>query len=118
MTKSKVFQNLEETRNHPRFYLWTLRKNDSSTLINVLGNTNERYLSGYQYLPIIYRSSRPDVFCRKGVHRNLAKFTGKRLCHSLFINTKFAGMRPGTFPVHFAEFIKTPFLQDTSGGNF
>ena len=32
------------------------------------------------------RSSRPDVFCKKGVLRNFTKFTGKRLCQSLFFN--------------------------------
>ena len=31
-----------------------------------------------------YRSSRPEVFCKKGVLRNFSKFTGKHLCHSLF----------------------------------
>ena len=30
------------------------------------------------------RSSRMEVFCRKGVLRNFAKFTGKHLCQSLF----------------------------------
>ena len=33
---------------------------------------------------IPYRSSRPEMFCKKGVLRNFAKFTGKHLCHSLF----------------------------------
>ena len=37
------------------------------------------------------RSSRPDVFCQKGVLRNFAKFTGKHLCQSLFFN-KVAGL--------------------------
>ena len=32
----------------------------------------------------------PEVFCKKGVLRNLAKFTGKHLCQSLFFN-KVAG---------------------------
>ena len=32
------------------------------------------------------RSSRPEVFCKKGVLRNFAKFTGKHLCQSLFFN--------------------------------
>ena len=32
------------------------------------------------------RSSRPEVFCRKGVLRNLTKFTEKHLCQSLFFN--------------------------------
>ena len=39
------------------------------------------------------RSSRPGVFCKKGVLRNFIKFTGKYLCQSLFLN-KFAGLRP------------------------
>ena len=29
---------------------------------------------------VIYRSSRTEVLCKKGVLRNLAKFTGKHLC--------------------------------------
>ena len=37
------------------------------------------------------RSSRPDVFCKKGVLKNFAKFTGKHLCQSLFLN-KAAGL--------------------------
>ena len=31
------------------------------------------------------RSSRPEVFCKKGVLRNFTKFTGKHLCQSLFL---------------------------------
>ena len=34
-----------------------------------------------------------EVFCKKGVLRNLTKFTGKHLCQSLFFN-KVAGLRP------------------------
>ena len=40
---------------------------------------------------IITRSSRTEVFCKKGVLRNFAKFTGKYLCQSLFFN-KVAGL--------------------------
>ena len=36
-------------------------------------------------------SSRPEVFCIKGVLRNFAKFTGKHLCQSLYFN-KVAGL--------------------------
>ena len=35
---------------------------------------------------IRFRGSRPEVFCKKGVHRNLTKFTGKHLRQSLFFN--------------------------------
>ena len=34
----------------------------------------------------IYRSSRLEVFNKKGVLRNFGKFTGKHLCQSLFFN--------------------------------
>ena len=66
------------------------------------------------------RSSRPEVFCKKGLLRNFAKFTRKHLCHSLFFN-KVAGLRPATllkrdsgtgFPVNFAKFLRTPFLTE------
>ena len=45
--------------------------------------------------PSFWRSFRPEVFCKKGVLRNFAKFTGKYLCQSLFVN-KVAGKRLAT----------------------
>ena len=39
---------------------------------------------------IPFRSSRPQVFCKKGVRRNFTKFTGKHLYQSLCFN-KIAG---------------------------
>ena len=64
------------------------------------------------------RSSHPEVFCKRVVLRNFAKFTRKHLCQSLFIN-KVAGPRSATllkkrlchrcFPVNFAKFLRTPF---------
>ena len=47
------------------------------------------------------RRSRPDVFCRKGVLKNVAIFTGNHLCQSIFFN-KVAGL----------------FVCNTSGGYF
>ena len=41
------------------------------------------------------KNSSLDVFCKKGVFRNFAKFTGKHLCQS-FIFNKVAGLRPPT----------------------
>ena len=49
------------------------------------------------------KSSRPEVFCKKDVLRNFAKFTGKQLCQSLFLN-KVSGLsrrRSGVFIVNF-----------------
>ena len=70
------------------------------------------------------RSSRPKVFCKKGVLRNFTKFTGIHLCQSLFFN-KVAGFRSATllkkrlwhrcFPENFVKFLRTPFLQNTFG---
>ena len=64
------------------------------------------------------------VLLRKGVLRNFAKLTGKYKCQSPFFN-KVAGLRPATlskkrlwhrcFPVNFAKFLRTPFLQNTYG---
>ena len=62
------------------------------------------------------------------MYRNFSKFTGKHLCQSLFFN-KVAGLTPflrsatllkkrlwhRCLPVNFAKFLRTPFLQDTSG---
>ena len=67
------------------------------------------------------RSSRREVFYKKGVLRNLGKFTGKHLWQSLFsITLQALGLRPATllkkrlwrrcFPVNFAKFLRTPFL--------
>ena len=41
------------------------------------------------------RSTRPGLFCKKGVLRNFTKSTGKQLCQALFFN-KVEGLRPGT----------------------
>ena len=48
------------------------------------------------------------MFYKKGVLKNFAKFTGKHLCQSLFLN-KVAGL------VDFVKFLRTPFLQNTPG---
>ena len=55
----------------------------------------------------------PEVFCKKGVLKNFAKFTGKQLCQSLFFN-KVAGLRHCCFPVNFAKFLVITFLQNIS----
>ena len=70
------------------------------------------------------RSSPPEVFCKKDVLRNFAKFTGKHPCQSLFFN-KVADPRPATllkkrlwrrwFPGNFVKFLRTVFLRNTSG---
>ena len=65
-----------------------------------------------------FRSSHQRCFLLKGVLWSFAKFTEKHLCQSLFFN-KVAGIRPDTlwhrcFPMNFAKFLRTPFLENTS----
>ena len=60
---------------------------------------------------ICFRSSRPGVFCEKGVLRNFAKFTGKHLCQRLFFN-KVAG-RGLVFSCEFCEISKNNFFYRT-----
>ena len=57
------------------------------------------------------RSSRPEVFCRKGVLRKFAKFTGKHLCQSLFLKKRL-WHRHRCFPLNFVKFLKTHFLKE------
>ena len=74
-----------------------------------------------------YRGSYQGCSMKKDVLRNFPKFTGKYLFQSLFFN-KVAGLRPATllkkrlwhrcFPVNFMKFLRTPFLQNTSGWLF
>ena len=52
------------------------------------------------------------MFCKKGVLKNSANFTGKHLCQSLFFN-KVAGFGRRCFPVNFAKFLGTPFFNRT-----
>ena len=78
--------------------------------------SNFSIFSGYLYvIALLHRSSRPEVFCKKGVPRNFAIFTGKDLCQSVFF-------RPATllkkrlwhtcFPVNSAKFLRTPFFTE------
>ena len=82
---------------------------------------SQTYLDNIQYTIFLCGSSRPEVFCKKGVLKNFTKFTEKHLCQSLFLN-KDAALRPVTllkkrlwhryFPVNFAKFLRAPFLTE------
>ena len=81
-------------------------------------------LECFRQRDLLFKSSRPEVFCEKGVLIDVKKFTGKHLCRSLFFN-KLRGLRPaillkkrfshGCFPMNFATSLRTPYLQKTSG---
>ena len=72
---------------------------------------------------ILRRSHRWGSVIKNGVLRSFAKFAGKHLCQSFFCN-KVAGQACNSikkdrlwhsyFPVNFAKFLRTPFLQNIS----
>ena len=76
-------------------------------LILIPYNSHKKSISKY----IHFRSSHQRCSVRKGVLRKFTKFTGKHMCQSLYFN-KVAGL---CFPVNFVKFLRTPFLQNTSG---
>ena len=58
------------------------------------------------------RRSWPEVFCKKVFFLNFAKFTGKQLCRSIFLN-KVAGLRPAA-----SETTEKAFFFDKVTGFF
>ena len=77
------------------------------------------------YLNVIFKKfNSQEVFCKTGVLKNFAKFTGEHLCWGLFFNNA-TGLSPATllkrtlrhgcFPANLAEFLRIHFLQNTSG---
>ena len=83
-----------------------------------------KWMMMFKHKIIITEAAPQRCSMKRGALRNFAKFTGKRLCQSLFFN-KVAGLRPATllkkrlwhrrFPVNFAKFLRISFLQNTSG---
>ena len=78
-------------------------------------------LFGFKRILSVDRSSRLEVFCKKSVLKNFAKFTGKHLYGSLFFD-EAAACKPVTlsekkiqkicFPVNFAKFLKNIFFRE------
>ena len=70
----------------------TFLRKKFTVLDMVLNTLLSHKLSTYYYNteackdPNDYRISRGEVFCKKGVLRNFAKFTGKHLSEGLFFN--------------------------------
>ena len=67
-----------------------------------------------------YRSSRPEVFLRKGFQKIFSKFTGEHSCRSaISINVQSnvfeIVLQHGCSPVNLLYIFRTPFLKNTSG---
>ena len=61
-----------------------------------------------------------EVFCKKGVLRNFAKFTRKHLLKGIFLQAALLKkvLQHRCFSVNFVNFLRTPVLQNISGGCF
>ena len=101
-----------------RFHFFPVR---FSHLRREMLSATEGFYRGSGCCELLYRSSRPKLFCRKDVLKNFAKFGRKDLCQSLCFN-KAAGHRPATllkrrlwyrcFPVNFVKFLQISFLRE------
>ena len=67
------------------------------------------YLSSPETLKL--QKQLPNLFYKKGVLKNFAKFTGKHLCQSLQLKLKKRLWRR-CFPVNFAKFLRAPILKN------
>ena len=93
----------------------------SSAQLSFLRHRTQKFKKKAEFFFTIKKHP-PEVFHKKSVLEYFSKFTGKHQCQGLFFN------RPATllkrrlwhrcFSVNFANFSRTPFLQDTSGWRF
>ena len=136
---SLIMETIKENMNpfeaHDASYLFNMTtgkiawKNGSDLLQNLAKIYKEKEKNSFWNAFIIplhstKRSSHQRCSVKKIVLRSFTKFTGKCICQSLFFN-KVAGPRPETlskkrlwrrcFPVNFGIFLRSPFLQNTSG---
>ena len=67
----------------------------------------------FHALLVKIRSSRQEVFCKKGVLKNFTKFKGKHQCQSLFFN-KVARSRPVLYLIslYFLELLVAEYLRE------
>ena len=74
-------------------------------------NRKIKYISlGMQCdLHIFFRNSHPEGFCKKGVLRNFAKFSGKHLWPATLLKKRPCHR---CFPVNFAKFLRTHFPKE------
>ena len=67
----------------------------------------------YEYKSHLYTKAAVQRFSVKSILRNFAKFTGKRLCQSLFFNKKETLAQ--VFSCDFCEISKNPFFIEHLG---
>ena len=104
---------------------WFWASRNFHNIKSVANNLRRSHPVGICMFKVNKRNTRTRCeICSKLTIKIFATFTGKQLPQGLFFNN-VAGLRPATllkkrlwhrwFPVDFAEFLRTPFLQNTSG---
>ena len=102
---------------------WTLTKNSYSWMRSSCLNSIIVLWSGcvkITQIIIKYRSSRPEVFLRKGALKIYSKFSGEHPCRSVIsikLHSNFIeiALRHGCSPANLLHIFTTPFLKNTSG---
>ena len=93
-------------------FVWNLYILYVKQIIHFL-EQKSKYLNSIEVFPCLsplFRSSRrPEVFCKKSVLQNFAKFAGKYLCRSLFFELQASGSGAVDF-----LWILQNLLQETS----
>ena len=88
--------------------------------VNVSSSPSSPLLFAIVFWGEINRSSFSQVFFKRNVLKNFAKFTRKHQCGSLFLIKLQAWRRlqRRCFPVKFVKFLRKSFSQNTFGGCF
>ena len=94
--------------------------NCGTGLLTLRGYTKERIVHFLQFCLSLFRSSRSEMFCGKGVLKNFVKLTVKHLSQGLFFN-KVAGLACNfikkrlwymCFSVNFTKFLRAPLFTE------
>ena len=76
--KRNWFLDIKYIYFHCNFFLQLQKYQSEVQSISIIRNWFQVFLPPLRY-------SRPKVFCKKGFHKNFAKFTGKYQCQSLIL---------------------------------
>ena len=110
-----IHNNIQEIKHHRSNLKFKLICNGN---VRLFYSSDLKVLEGMSNI----KSSHPELFCKKLVLKNFAKFTGKHLRWSLFFK-KFSALQPATlikkkrvqhkyFPMNFEKILRATFLKE------
>ena len=106
----------ELIRNRNSIFVSLICKDSYWNLISDLFRRSRQNSSNQKIIFLKNRSSHQRCSLQNGVLRNFTKLTGKHLCQGLFFFHFFKKENLAhCFAVNFVKFLRTPFLQNTSG---